>query len=394
MDGPTIFKKHVFSGWLLLDILGVMPVERLGALAIDLLPKPPGMETLKLSRRERAMRRASLYFDRLGRFALRAIRGQLRLRRPGGAEAGAASFHWSALSYRCKRGTADTALFYCEWHETSYEMVWNIYSLSRQMHVPRLLKSAHALGYFWQALRYGVRLAVWMDGVTKVLFLTKWGQVRRLLTLTHFWRIGVRWLRVRKASALSTLEGMRRSVSRSNLAGLCRAVSRHAGLDQLGAEGGFAPVFASIGRRVSSFPARLSELIAPCPLADAPSSSSSSSSPSEHEEHRARQLRRFASDEALLGHGGCLLDPFENPPKSPARQARAGRNGGLHSWRQPPVPPPVPEHGLGDVDVPKVFALEDIVPADDSGDDFDLEDAAAEPDSQTTTLLPLETRAL
>ncbi|KAJ1625778.1 hypothetical protein T492DRAFT_1037181 [Pavlovales sp. CCMP2436] len=275
MDERKIFRKHVLSGWLLLDFLGVMPVEHLLAPFAALLPKPAGM-VQKLNWRDRLMTRLSLVADQLGRVGMRVARGKF-----GRADPQSSKFAWSALSYRCERGTVDTLLSYCVWHETSYEMVVNVWRLSRDLQVTRLLKRAQRAGLFWQSLHFLLKLGMWADRATKVLFLTKWGQLRRLLTLTQFWRIGIRWLRVRRIKAGESLQGMRNILSHTDLAGmLARTISRHTGLDQLqsGLETGglgsrmtrvvsrhaglgkLGGAIKSLGLQTASVPARLSEL--------------------------------------------------------------------------------------------------------------------------------------
>ena len=204
----------------------------------------------------------------------------------------------------------------------------------------------------------------------------------KIRTLSQFWRIGVRWLRVRRARALDTLEELRRTVSRVDLAGLCHAVSRHARLDELGIQigreaGALARVVSrharideageagltllgSIGRRVASVPARLSELITP---PGAPPSCASSRTPQPpHDDLRAAQRARFGGDARARVREWCWLDIYDNPPhtpsaSSPAPRAPAPDKGGAERRGD--------GHGVG----PKELALLDGAARADGGDD-------------------------
>ncbi|KAG8462928.1 hypothetical protein KFE25_001701 [Diacronema lutheri] len=307
MDGWATFRKHVFSGWLLLDVLGVMPVERVGVALVARLPRPAGMAA-HVSWRERAMRRTSLIADRVGRFAMRAARGELL--RARAANAPPARFAWSALSYR----------------------------------------------YRWP-----------FSGDIPPTLLAALQQELQALSLVHA---------KRKADEL------RRTVSRVDLAGLCHAVSRHARLDELGIQigreaGALARVVSrharideageagltllgSIGRRVASVPARLSELITP---PGAPPSCASSRTPQPpHDDLRAAQRARFGGDARARVREWCWLDIYDNPPhtpsaSSPAPRAPAPDKGGAERRGD--------GHGVG----PKELALLDGAARADGGDD-------------------------
>lgn len=245
MDGLTIARKHLLSGWLLLDLLGVINLEAL--LPVAKPPLEPPRKAGLVGWAQRAWRGAS----RVARFASRVVRGKWRREEHNSM---ADAWAWSALAYRCKRGTADTALSYCEWHESRLEQVISIWRVCRQLHVPRLLKFADSLGYFWQVLHFLTAAGCALDRAAKLLYLTKWAKLRRLLHLTQLWRIGRKWLAMREAqtrealrgmqdamvksisrhSGLDTLEveAMRTSLARGELRSLMRTLSKHAGLDQ------------------------------------------------------------------------------------------------------------------------------------------------------------------
>lgn len=133
MCARTSLRRRLLSGWLLVDLLGVVPHE---------LFVPKGEEPARrfaggLAGVGQRVWRASA---RVVRFSARVVQGKLR--RDQMADAWAVS----ALAYRCKRGTADTALSYCEWHESALEQWLSIWRLCRQFQVTRILQvSPHAL---------------------------------------------------------------------------------------------------------------------------------------------------------------------------------------------------------------------------------------------------------
>ncbi|KAJ1622702.1 hypothetical protein T492DRAFT_1060590 [Pavlovales sp. CCMP2436] len=270
MDGWTICWKNLHSGWLLLDLLGVIPFESLFSIFVARFTKPlrrapfaPGLRG--------TMQRVWRVSGRIARFTLRISRGRLRH-----IDSVRHAWDFSALDWRCKQGTADTALSYCEWHEGALEQIVSVWQLCRQLQVPRLLMWADRFGYFWQTLDALAALGTWADRWSKVLYLTKWAKLRRLLHLTQLWRIGRKWLLMRQAKAREALRAVQDS--------LVRSLSRAGGVDSLGAQGLCSsfkrfelgpiyrvlsgPVPLRIGKMgdrmgvgIRSVPARLSELI-------------------------------------------------------------------------------------------------------------------------------------
>lgn len=140
-------------------------------------------------------------------------------------------------------------------------------------------------------------IGCWADRIGKLLYLTKWAKLRRLLHLAQLWRIGRKWLAVRRAQTREALrvvqdslvrslsrhtgldalaaEGLCSSLSRGELGSAMRVISnhasRHAGLDALGMGPLVAPLVGPLGQlgaRVASVPARLSELMPPSPIAE------------------------------------------------------------------------------------------------------------------------------
>lgn len=274
MDPLRIARRYLCSGWLLLDLLGVLPLEALverAGIAHALRP-PTRVEWWQ--RPGQALGRVRRFSGRLLR-TLRAVCA----RRGGGRRAASArlvqeAWEWSALAYRCKRGTQDTDLAYCEWHETALEQAVNVYRLCRQLHVYRVLAAAHAHGVsMWTAVHVLARMGALGDRTLKLVYLTKWHKLRRLLHLTSLWRIASTWLALRRAQARVAIATMRRSVSTERLHSLCaslsRNVSRHANLDALAADvEALAVDLGGLGLRVASVPARLSEMMpgSPSPL--------------------------------------------------------------------------------------------------------------------------------
>mmetsp|Transcript_11348 Transcript_11348/g.30676 ORF Transcript_11348/g.30676 Transcript_11348/m.30676 type:complete len:714 (+) Transcript_11348:102-2243(+) len=329
MDPVRIWSKYVCSGWLLLDLLGVIPIESLVVRAgvVDNAGKPVGG----------VVGRVWHGALRVRRFVGRVLRGQLR--NTGVKDAWA----YSALEYRCKMGTSDTALWYCEWHETMLEQAVNVWQLARQLQVLRLLKSARAHGKFWPVLRTLAHMGAFGDRTIKVLYLTKWAKLRRLLHLTHFWRIYSKWVALRRA--------LRRSLSRHDLNSLVRAVSRHTGLDQLG-ELDIALDPLGMSARVASAPSRLYELNPGVQVDDLGDSFRSSPFDTPPSSPSTRSTRP-ASGAACMAGAGCLtvhLDTAEaladrERSRSPVARVSgrwspgASFGGAMRSRSISPVPP-------------------------------------------------------
>lgn len=301
MDVRTSLKRRLLSGWLLVDLLGVLPHGTL----VPRADEPARRYAGGLAGVGQRVVRVSA---RVARFAARLARGKLR--RP---EQLADAWAVSALAYRCKQGTADTALSYCEWHESALEQWLSVWALCRRFHVTRILhvsrrlvppgaaqrarapcsspfsepltyprrrlplpQSAHAIGYFWQTFHVLSALGCHADRLGKLLYLTKWAQLGRLLHLAQLWRICRKWLAVRREATRQALRGVQQS--------LVHSLSRRAGLDALEAEdlcsslarGELGSVcraglgvlqLGQLGARVASVPARLSELMPESPLA-------------------------------------------------------------------------------------------------------------------------------
>lgn len=153
MDARTSLRRRLLSGWLLVDLLGVMNPH--DSLVPPHAEAPTRQSAGGLAGLGQRIWRVSA---RVVRFSSRVVQGKL-LRRDQMADAWAVS----ALAYRCKRGTADTALSYCEWHESAFEQWLSIWRLCRQFHVTRILQvglpppgpslSGHAVATAHAALR-------------------------------------------------------------------------------------------------------------------------------------------------------------------------------------------------------------------------------------------------
>ena len=305
MDARTSLMRRLLSGWLLVDLLGVLPHDATWWTAEEPVARYAGGLV-------GWGQRISDGAARVARFAGRLARGRL------GRTQVQDAWEMSALAYRCKRGTADTALSYCEWHESALEQWLSIWRLCHQFHVPSILQYAHAIGWFWQTFHLLAFLGCWADRLLKLVYLTKWAKLRRLLHLAQLWRIGRKWLAVRRARTREALlcvqdslvrslsrtagldaleaEGLRSSLSRGELGSIYRVISshasRHAGLDAL--------ALRELGARVASVPSRLSEMIPPSPIAERL-----------FNELRAHQLRRACAREAawLESHGDSIAEP-------------------------------------------------------------------------------------